>query len=130
VIFFGPRALLGASPFKAVIMSSFFTFIFIVCGSRYIKPGISLRSASIGSGKKCFVRIVAFFLLLWYRVSSFGLLIGGNYSRAFGFLSTVHAYFAILYTPLELFISFSIVCLYSLLVPYRIALFFLLYTTL
>ena len=68
MIFFGLKALLGASPFRAVIMSSFSTSVFMVCGFGYIKPNISLKSASINSGKKYFAKMVAFSLLLWCRV--------------------------------------------------------------
>ena len=130
MIFFRPRALSGASPFKAIIISSSLTTSFTVCGSRYITPSILLRSASTGSRKNCSIRIVAFSLLLWCRVSSPSLLIGGNYSRAFGFPSAVRAYFAILYIPLGLFVNFLIVLLYNLLASYWITLFFLFYATL
>ena len=130
MIFFRPRALLGVSPFRAAIISSSLTTSFAIYSSGYIKPNISLRSASIGSRKNYSVRIVAFSSLLWYRVSSPSLLIGGNYSRAFGFLSAIRAYFTILYTPLGSFVSSLTVYLYSLFTSRRITLFFLLYATL
>src|SRR6266571_4824155 len=99
MIFFGPKALLKISPFKTAIISSFFTFFFIIYNSKYIKPNILLKSASIGSKKNYFIKIIAFFLLLWCRVSSLSLLIKGNYGKAFGFPSIIYAYFIILYTP-------------------------------
>ena len=64
MIFFRPRALSRVSPFRAAIISSTLTLSFIVYGSRYIKTGILLKPASIGSGKKYSIRIAAFFLLL------------------------------------------------------------------
>ena len=126
VIFFGLRALSGASPFRAVIMSSFFIYVFVVCGFGYIKPNILLKSTFTSNGKKCFTKMVAFFLLLWCRVSSPGLLIRGNCNKAFGFPSVIYTHFVILHIPLGLFVSFSTVCLYSLLVFCWIACFFLL----
>ena len=84
----------------------------------------------MGSGKNYSIRIVAFSLLLQYRISSFSLLIEGNYSRAFGFPSAIRAHFAIIYTPLQSFISFLTVYLYSFLASRQITLFFLLYATL
>src|ERR1700722_6778686 len=115
----------------AIIIFFSLTTFFTIYSSRYIKPSILLRSASIDSRKNYSIKLVAFLLLLlWYRVCSLRLLLGGNYSRAFSFLSALYTYFTILYTPLGSFINFLIAYLYSLLASYYITLFFFLYINL